>query len=122
MRAVRQSNLPTHSRQLEVTSDPLMVFHLNEFISFTFDFNFGDGQKELLLGVQFHYDSGDSLTESTKELLQTFMNETLGSSTEMPSQGGFSFVDTATELANDLVQSLVIDVAKSNVRFNTGTD
>lgn len=29
----------------------------------------------------------------------------------MPSKGGFSFVDTAEDLANDLIQSLVIDVA-----------
>ena len=38
------------------------------------------------------------------------MTETLGSSTDMPDQGGFSFVDTAEELANDLIQSLVVDV------------
>ena len=38
------------------------------------------------------------------------MSETLGSSPDMPNQGGFSFVNSAEELANDLIQSLVIDV------------
>ena len=33
----------------------------------------------------------------------------------MPNQGGFSFKDTAEELANDLVKSLVVDV---NVEFD----
>ena len=121
MRAVRQSNLPSLPRELEVVDDPLADFQLNEFISLTFDFNFGDGHKELLFGLQFQYDSGDSLTESTKELLQTFMNETLGSSSEMPNQGGFSFVDTAVQLANDLVQSLVIDIAV-DLDFSFGLD
>lgn len=63
MRAVRQSDINSH-RELQVSNEPLMVLELNEFISLSFDFNFGDGQKDLLFGVQFHYDSGDSLTES----------------------------------------------------------
>jgi hypothetical protein len=36
----------------------------NPSISLSFDFNFGDGQKDLLFGVQFQYDSGDSLSDS----------------------------------------------------------
>lgn len=47
---------------------------------------------------------------SVKGFLQKFMSETLGSSPDMPNQGGFSFVNSAEELANDLIQSLVIDV------------
>lgn len=39
----------------------------------------------------------------------------------MPSQGGFSFVDTAEVLANDLIQSLVID-ASVDLEFNFGLD
>ena len=39
----------------------------------------------------------------------------------MPSQGGFSFKDTAEELANDLVQSLVIDV-NVDLEFEFGLD
>ena len=39
------------------------------------------------------------------------MSETLGPSPEMPDHGGFSFVDTASQLANDLIESLVVDVA-----------
>lgn len=38
------------------------------------------------------------------------MTETLGGSEDMPNHGGFSFADTAEELANDLIQSLVVDV------------
>lgn len=65
MRAVRQpDSFHSHVRALQVSSEPLMVLELNEFISLSFDFNFGDGLKDLLFGVQFHYDSGDSLTES----------------------------------------------------------
>ena len=47
---------------------------------------------------------------STQELLQNFMSKTLGSSSNMPTQGGFSFVDSAAELADDLIKSLAIDV------------
>ena len=39
------------------------------------------------------------------------MSETLGTSDNMPDHGGFSFTDTASELANDLIESLVVDVA-----------
>ena len=46
----------------------------------------------------------------TKELMQNFMSKTLGSSSNMPTQGGFSFVDSAAELADDLIKSLAIDV------------
>ena len=56
-----------------------------------------------------------------KELLQNFMNETLGSSSDMPSKGGFSFKDTAEDLASDLIRSLVIDVAV-NLDFAFGLD
>ena len=39
------------------------------------------------------------------------MSETLGPSEKMPDHGGFSFTDTAPQLANDLIESLVVDVA-----------
>ena len=104
--------MQSHVRTLQASNGPLMTVELGELVSLTFDFNFGDEQsKEVLFGVQFHYYSGDSLTNSTKNLLQKFMTETLGSSPDMPSQGGFSFVDTAEDLANDIIQSLLIDVA-----------
>ena len=112
MRASRQPNMQSHVRTLQTSNGPLMTVELGELVSLTFDFNFGDEQsKEVLFGVQFHYYSGDSLTNSTKNLLQEFMTETLGSSPDMPSQGGFSFVDTAEDLANDIIQSLLTDVA-----------
>lgn len=46
-----------------------------------------------------------------KDLLQTFLSDNLGTSPDMPVHGGFSFADTAAELANDLIESLVVDVA-----------
>ena len=49
------------------------------------------------------------------------MAETLGSSEDMPSEGGFSFVDTAEELASDLIESLVIDLAV-DLDFTFGLD
>ena len=64
MRAVRQSNLQSNFRVLEAIDEPLIVIELNEMTNLTFDFNFGDGQKDLLFGVQFHYYAGDSLSDS----------------------------------------------------------
>lgn len=64
MRSVRQPDLYYHSRELQTNNDPLMRLELNDLISVTFDFNFGDGSKELLFGVQFHYDSDDSIADS----------------------------------------------------------
>ena len=65
MRAVRQ--LDTHSsqqRELQTSAEPVFIIELNDYISLTFDFNFGDGQRELFFGVQFHYDCDDSLLDS----------------------------------------------------------
>ena len=62
MHATRQLNL---ERALQQTSeDPLLLVELNELISISFDFNFGDGQKDLLLGVHFHYKTDDSISNS----------------------------------------------------------
>jgi hypothetical protein len=49
------------------------------------------------------------------------MSDTLGNSSDMPDKGGFSFADTAEELANDLIQSLVIDVSVA-LDFQFGLD
>lgn len=64
MRAVRQPDLLSHIRQLQTNDIPLFVLPLNELITLTFNFNFGGGQKDLLFGVQFQYDSGDDLVNS----------------------------------------------------------
>lgn len=62
-----------------------------------------------------------TLTFRIKDLLQDVMRDNFGSSSEMPNKGGFSFVGTAEELANDLVQSLAIDVAVG-LDFTFGLD
>lgn len=64
MRAARQPNLQSHFRSLQADQAPLFTVELNELITITFDFNFGDGAKDLLLGLQFHYDGDDDLTNS----------------------------------------------------------
>ena len=64
MRAARHHDIESHIRFLQSTEEPLLAVELNELISLTFDFNFGEGSKDLLFGVQFHYDSGDSLSDS----------------------------------------------------------
>lgn len=56
-----------------------------------------------------------------KDLLQDVMRDNFGSDDAMPDKGGFSFVNTAEELANDLVDSLVIDVAV-DLDFTFGLD
>ena len=64
MRAARQPDMKSSFRALEVIDEPLIVIKLNEMTNLTFDYNFGDGQKDLLFGVQFHYYAGDSLADS----------------------------------------------------------
>lgn len=64
MRAARRPNLHSQHRALQTSSDPLFRLELDEIITLTFDFNFGDGEKDLLLGVQFLYNSDDSVTNS----------------------------------------------------------
>jgi hypothetical protein len=67
MRTVRNSlaesrgMLETSKRMLQA-SDPLFQFAINDYVVLTFDFNFGEGTKELLLGVIFNFDSGDTLS------------------------------------------------------------
>lgn len=57
-----------------------------------------------------------------KDLLQKFMNETLGGlSSDDLGGSGFSFADQAADLANDLIKSLVID-ASVNLDFAFGLD
>lgn len=67
MRTVRNSLagpsgiLKSPNRMLQA-SDALFQFAINDYVSLTFDFNFGEGTKELLLGVIFNFDSGDTLS------------------------------------------------------------
>jgi hypothetical protein len=65
---VRSLSSPTDdkslTRALQTAEDPLLSLQLNELISISFDFNFGGGQKDLLLGLQFHFDSGETVSDS----------------------------------------------------------
>lgn len=114
MRAVRQPDPKPRERELQCGT-PLLWIELTDEITITFDYNFGEGNKDLLFGLMFKYPAGDDISNSIQGLLRDFISLTLGSLTDifpdMPDLGGFSFVDTAEDLANDLIRSLVIDVA-----------
>ena len=63
MRAVRQPEVKSH-RELQCGA-PVLIIQLNKFISLTFDYNFGAGQKDLLFGILFNYYADDeSLNDS----------------------------------------------------------
>ena len=65
MRAIRQPEPKAHARGLEIIEEPLVVIEINEFISLSVDFNFGEGQKDLLFGILCSYDSSEeSLADS----------------------------------------------------------
>jgi hypothetical protein len=65
MRSARNISSPLSStRALQAANVPLFKLDLDETLSITFDFNFGTGQKEVSLGLQFHFDSGDSVSSS----------------------------------------------------------
>jgi hypothetical protein len=66
MRTVRNAQsshalVSSHRRLQE--SEPFFRFEINDFASLTFDFNFGDGEKNLLLGFALDFDSGDSASD-----------------------------------------------------------
>jgi hypothetical protein len=69
MRAVRNSMLPlvespNPSRRLQTTQDePLFELELNDLLSIYLDFNIGDGQKTLMLGLNFHFFSDESAVD-----------------------------------------------------------
>lgn len=70
MRSVRKANSPPErsispvERLLQSADAPLFLLELNEFLSIFFDFNFGEGRKELMLGLKFHFDTDDSVAAS----------------------------------------------------------
>ena len=63
MRTVRCPDTRSLFRGLQTTNEPLMLLQLNDLVSLSFDFRF-DGSREVLFGVQFHYDSDDSISDS----------------------------------------------------------
>ena len=61
VRAVRQ---PDHIARELLCGAPLFMIEINQYITLTFDYNFGDGRKDLLFGVLFTFYSDDSLSDS----------------------------------------------------------
>ena len=56
--------------------------------------DFGGGKKELLFGVKFDFASDDEATEDIKNMIKSFLNETVGDDT-VDNFDGFSFAETA---------------------------
>ena len=55
---------PNPSRRLQTTQDePLFELELNDLLSIYLDFNIGDGQKTLMLGLNFHFFSDESAVD-----------------------------------------------------------
>lgn len=105
MRAVRNKMAPhdthkgRHLQEDEEEEKPLFALPLLDgMLTLTFDFNFGGGQKQLMFGVEFSFDSDDAAAGSIEELLKTFLDETVGNDAN-DDLGGFSFSDAATDLA-----------------------
>jgi hypothetical protein len=99
------------------SSDPIISFDLNEYLTLSFDFNFGDGNKELLFGLHFDFNSGIETEKSIQNLMRSFLNDTIGDKGG-DELGEFSFAGTALELANDLIESLVIGISvKIDIQF-----
>ncbi len=106
------------SLQADSSNDPIISFKLNDHLTLSFDFNFGgDGNKELLFGLHFDFDSGIESEQSIQNMMRVFLRDAIGDNgrTEL---GGFSFADTALELADDLINSLVLGIhVKLDVQF-----
>jgi hypothetical protein len=65
--------------QVNPSSDPIISFELNEYLNLSFDFNFGDyGNKELLFGLHFDFNSGIEAEASIQDMMGSFLRETIG--------------------------------------------
>lgn len=63
MQTKKKPDIQSHFRELQCGA-PIFMIELNEYITLTFDYNFGAGKKDLLFGLIFRYYSGNGLTES----------------------------------------------------------
>lgn len=107
----------THRSLEESSGNPILSFALNTFLDLTLDFNFGAGNKEILFGLHFDFDSGVEAEDSIQEMLNSFLQDTVADQGG-ESLGGFDFAETASTLVTDLINSLVIGVhVDVDVRF-----
>jgi len=105
MRAVRNAASPPDVRQRKLNQ----ISFLDGLVTLSFNFNFGGGEKVLSLGVQFDFDSDDTVKGSVEELLRTFLSETVGNNAQ-DDLGGFPFADAATDLAQGKLKCLFLSV------------
>ena len=105
--------LNRHLASADPTTEPVVKLVINEYLTFDFDFNFGNGVEELLFGVHFLFDSGDTGETAIKEMLNSFLKDTVGDNAKDDLGGsatGFSFVNATQDLAESLIESIVIGV------------
>lgn len=100
--------------------EPIISFALSKDLSMSLDFNFGDGKKELLFGLQFRFQSGNEALGSIKNLLELFLQDTVGDKGSS-SLNGFNFVDQAAKVVEDLINSLIIGI-DVNIDIQMGLD
>ena len=86
--------LNRHLASADPATEPVVKLVINEYLTFDFDFNFGNGVEELLFGVHFLFDSGDTSETAIKDMLNSFLNDTVGDNAK-GELGEFSFVDAA---------------------------
>ena len=63
MRAVREPDHKPRERDLQCGT-PLLWIELTDEMTLTFDYNFGEGNKDLLFGMMFKHPSGDDISTS----------------------------------------------------------
>ena len=115
MRTVRNagdSRALRHRRRLQEEEEeeekPLISFPiLDGLLTLNFDFNFGDGEKTLLFGVEFAFDSDETAGGSIEDLFKSFLTETIGDNVK-DDLGDFSFADAAEDLARGKKHNLCI--------------
>ena len=105
MRAVRNAASPQDVRQRKLNQ----ISFLDGLVTLSFNFNFGGGEKVISLGVQFDFDSDDTVKGSVEELLRTFLTETVGNNAQ-DDLGGFPFADAATDLAQGKLKCLFLSI------------
>lgn len=62
---------------------PAFSLAVNELLTISMDYNFGDGAKELLFGLAFGFQSDDSGKGTIQDLLESFLGDTVGDNVRM---------------------------------------
>lgn len=66
MRAVRETMQPFVHSSRRLATSTLFELPVNDMLSLTFDYNFGDTEKIVMLGAHFDFESGDTAVNAIK--------------------------------------------------------